>query len=242
MPRHPRAVASGQPLHIVQRGNNRATTFRSPDDFRFYKHALEEASRAAGCAIHAYVLMSNHVHLLATPEEPDGAARMMQSVGRRYVRFFNDRSGRTGTLWEGRYRSALVDSARYLFACSRYIELNPVRAGMAHRAAEYPWSSFGQNAGAVADPIVTPHALYLALGATPAQRRAAYRALFARALPAEDLVAIRRATRRGTVAGRVRCRQEESEELSRRLEREPHGGDRRSAAYTTGRARRSTAQ
>jgi putative transposase len=129
MPRSPRPVIPDQPLHIVQRGNNRMPTFCHGEDFSHYLRLLGETSSDVGCSLHAYVLMSNHVHLLVTPHDERGAARMVQALGRRYVRYFNERHGRTGTLWEGRFRSTLIDSERYFLACSRYIELNPERLG-----------------------------------------------------------------------------------------------------------------
>jgi putative transposase len=201
MPRAPRLVVPGVPLHIVQRGNNRTRTFYCAEEFARYVDALHDASRRFGCAIHAYVLMSNHVHLLATPEDRWAPARMMQAVGRRIVPWVNARHERTGTLWEGRYRSSLVDSARYLFSCSRYIELNPVRAGMAAYPEEYRWSSHRCNAAGEPDPLVTPHERYLALGATAAVREAAYGALFRDPLSLATLAAIRLATRRGAAWG-----------------------------------------
>lgn len=191
MPRAVRAIVPGVPLHITQRGVDRCPTFLAADDFAFYRWALGEACRAAGCAVHAYVLMTNHVHLLVTPADAAAPARMMCSLGRRYVRYFNHRYRRTGTLWEGRYRDAVVDSASYLFTCARYIEMNPVRAGIVGAAAEYEWSSHRHNALEAVDPLVTHHACYLALGLSDSARRAAYRALFATDVEPGVLAAIR---------------------------------------------------
>lgn len=240
MPRTPRPIVPGQPLHVVQRGNNRVAAFVAIQDFVHYTRVLREASEDAGCAIHAYVLMSNHVHLLVTPDSASGPSRMMQSVGRRYVRYFNDRHRRTGTLWEGRFRSTLVDSERYLLACSRYIELNPVRTGMVHRPGDYRWSSFRCNAHGEIDALITPHGVYRSLGARVADRRAGYRALFAEPLDAGSLDAIRDATTAGTVLGGARFRAKLELELERRLTRIPHGGDRRSASFSRRGHRRST--
>jgi putative transposase len=178
-------------MHLIQRGNNRTAVFVDRADRELYLCALRDTSRRAGCAIHAYVLMTNHVHLLATPAETRSPALMMQALGRRYVRYFNDRHGRTGTLWEGRYRSRLIDSERYLLACSRYIELNPVRAGLAAVPAAYRWSSFRSNGEGAPDHVITAHSAYRALGMSWAERRSAYRALFALPLDAESIVAIR---------------------------------------------------
>jgi putative transposase len=195
MPRSPRPILAGAPLHVTQRGVDRCPTFLSDDDFAFYRWALLEASREARCALHAYVLMTNHVHLLLTPMDASGPARMMCALGRRYVRFFNDRYHRTGTLWEGRFRSTLVLTTSYLLACSRYIELNPVRAGIVADPGEYAWSSFDHNAGNGDDPIITEHPQYRALGAGRADCRSVYRTLFAHDLAVNELAAIRAAHR-----------------------------------------------
>jgi putative transposase len=151
------------PMHVIQRGNNRDATFRVPSDYMRYRDILHAASQRSRCAIHAYVLMTNHVHMLLTPEEDDGPSRMMQLIGSRYVPYVNSRVPRTGTLWEGRYRSSLVNSDRYLFTCSRYIELNPVRARMTDDPGHYLWSSYLHNARGVHDPLITPHDLYRGL-------------------------------------------------------------------------------
>ena len=197
MPRAPRLVVPGVPLHLIHRGNNRAATFYSPSDFQRYRETLHQASHRFRCAIHAYVFMTNHVHLLITPEDDSGPSRMMQLIGRQYVRYVNTRNHRTGTLWEGRFRSSLIDSDRYLLTCSRYVELNPVRAQMVHDADQYRWSSYRHNAFGDADPLITPHLLYSTLGTTPADRQAAYRALFQAPMEPSTLERIRRTTNRG---------------------------------------------
>jgi putative transposase len=230
MPRPPRAVLPGQPLHIIQRGVNRSACFVDDADRVRYKHALSSASDRAGCAIHAYVLMTNHVHLLLTPKDAGSAGRMMQTLGRHYVRYFNDRYGRSGTLWEGRYRSTMVESDRYFLACSRYVESNAVRAGMVARPDLYRWSSYCCNAEGEPDALVTPHACYLELDGCPALRRASYRALFSSPCDPDVLDAIRRATNDGTVLGGAPHREWLEASLNRRLTRASHGGDRRSGA------------
>jgi len=232
MPRMPRPIVPGQPLHLIQRGHNRSASFHDRHDFAFYLRVLTEESRRAGCAIHAYVLMTNHVHLLITPDSKDGPARMMQRLGRRYVRYFNKRRGRTGTLWEGRYRSTLVDSDRYLLACSRYIELNPVRAGIVADPAAYGWSSYRCNATGRPDPLITPHATYRALAPGADERRAAYRALFDAPLERATLDAIRDAAKSGAVLGTARFREQLEAVLKRSLVPIPHGGDRRPPRLT----------
>jgi len=174
MARLPRLTVGGYPHHIIQRGNNRQAIFATTEDYRTLLDMLDEHARKSQVALHAYVLMSNHFHLLATPETAEGIPQMMQSVGRRYVRYFNQRQARTGTLWEGRYRSTLIQAERHLLACMVYIDLNPVRAGIAETAADYPWSSHGHYVGRRSDKLVTPHPLWWQLGNTPFAREAAY--------------------------------------------------------------------
>lgn len=193
MPRPPRLAVSGVPLHVVQRGVNRAPCFLSRDDYRSYLDCLRDAAAKVGCRVHAYVLMTNHVHLLVTPDQDLAASQLMQRVGRRYVRAFNERHRRTGTLWEGRFRSSIVDSERYLLVCQRYIEQNPIRAGMVRAAGDYPWSSHRYYAEGVPDPVVHPHPVFLGMGVTPQERRDAYRQFCARATEAEVLDCIRSA-------------------------------------------------
>lgn len=174
MARLPRLTVGGYPHHIIQRGNNRQAIFAAPEDYRTLLEMLDEHARKSQVAVHAYVLMSNHFHVLATPDTAEGIPLMMQALGRRYVRYFNQRQARTGTLWEGRYRSTLVQADRYLLACMAYIDLNPVRAGIAEAPADYPWSSHGHYVGRRTDRLITPHALWWELGNTPFAREAAY--------------------------------------------------------------------
>jgi putative transposase len=187
------------PQHLIQRGNNRAAIFFDDEDRRFFLDALAEAAAAEGCALHAYVLMTNHIHLLATPRTPRSIPCMLQRVGRRYVRRINWRTGRSGTLFEGRYRATVVDSERYLLACLRYIELNPVRAGIVDDPAAYPWSSCRHHLGRRDDPLVTEHPLYRGLGGGPGAR--AYAELLAEPLDAGFLEAVRSATQSGWALG-----------------------------------------
>ena len=187
MARLPRFFVPGQPLHIIQRGNNREPIFASDDDYRFYLECLQDAADAQGLVIHAYVLMTNHVHLLASPESETSPPKTLQSVGRRYVQYFNHTYDRTGTLWEGRYKATLIDAESYLLTCMRYIEMNPVRAAMVDDPAHYRWASYRANALGQASDLLVPHLLYLGLGGDDAARRQAYRALF---LPHLELSAI----------------------------------------------------
>ena len=208
MARLPRLDLPDVPQHIVQRGNDRQRCFAGAGDYQNYRQELREAAHRHGCALHAYVLMTNHVHLLITPEAAGGASRMMQAIGRRYVGAFNARYGRTGTLWEGRFKSALVDSDTYLLTCYRYIELNPVRAGMVADAGDYPWSSHRRNALGAHDPGITPHPRYLALGQDTATRLRAYQAMFREAPNAETQDALRAHTRQNKAFGNDRFRQQ----------------------------------
>ena len=174
MARLPRLTLPGYPHHVIQRGNNRQAIFASPADYQTLLDLLRVNADKFGVAIHAYVLMTNHFHLLATPQTADALPQMMQAVGRSYVRYFNDVQGRSGTLWEGRYKSTLIQTDRYLMACMAYIDLNPVRAGLVAQAADYPWSSYGHYIGRKTDKLITPHPLYWELGNTPFAREAAY--------------------------------------------------------------------
>ena len=191
MPRQRRLDLPGVPQHVIQRGNNRQPCFLREQDYRCYLSQLGEAALACDCRIHAYVLMTNHVHLLMTPEVAGAVARTMQSLGRRYVGYFNATYRRSGTLWEGRYKSCLVDSERYLLTCYRYIELNPVRAAMVVAPGDYVWSSYHSNAEGQLDRLVHPHDEYAQLGITVEERCAAYRALFHEAIGEDRMNEIR---------------------------------------------------
>lgn len=201
MPRPHRIEIPGIPLHIVQRGNNRAACFFSDIDRRFYLKCLAETARQRGCAIHAYALMTNHVHLLVTPGAQGAASAMLQDVGRRYVRTINKIQGRTGTLWEGRFKSNLIDSETYLLICHRYIELNPVRAGMVVDPADYLWSSHAHYSSTRRDPIITEHPVYLSLGPSTENRRIAFLSLFGNLICESELTRLRMAVNKGWAIG-----------------------------------------
>lgn len=206
MARLPRYVIPGQPQHIIQRGNNRQAIFAADADYRFFRDALADAARKHGLAIHAYVWMTNHIHLLATPQLIDSISKTVQSVGRRYVQYFNYTYQRSGTLWEGRYRSTVVDSEQYLLTLMRYIELNPVRADMVSHPGDYPWSSYCRNALDGAGPdtdFVTPHPEYLRLGQSVEERKKTYCHLFHAAIETNDLTQIRECTHKGWALGGV---------------------------------------
>ena len=215
MARLPRPDLAGVPQHVVQRGNNRMPCFLDDDDRRRYLQCLREALVRYGCELHAYVLMSNHVHLLLTPGIAGAVSRLMHTFARNYAGSFNARHGRTGTLWEGRYKSCLVDSEHYVLTCYRYIELNPVRAWMVDDAAAHPWSSYSANALGTANSLLRPHAAFLALGNDPATRVDAYRALVAEALPEETVIEIRMYLQQQRALGTERFRMRVETELRR---------------------------
>ena len=202
MPRKPRFNLIGIPQHVIQRGNNREPCFFGEEDYRRYLDDLRESAEKFHCRIHSYVLMTNHVHLLVTPMAEFGVSQMMQALGRRYVYYVNKTYKRTGTLWEGRYKSSLVDSDRYLLTCMRYIELNPVRGNMVNHPGEYKWSSYQANAQGGVDQLVEPHPLYLELSGVPEQRHEVYRELFRHHMDNDLLHEIRESLNHELVLGR----------------------------------------
>ncbi len=219
MPRRARIRAAGIPLHVIQRGHDRGASFFADEDYRFYLHQLAELSRRFQCSVHAYVLMTNHVHMLMTPGTEDGATLLMKNLGQRYVQYINRMYQRRGTLWEGRFRSSFVDRSEYFLKCHRYIELNPVRAGMVQHPRDYRWSSYRANAEMLRSSVVQPHPEYLALGATEVERSAAYRYLFRSHLDAEDLKQIRSAGAGGFALGNPRFHAEIAAMVGRRVTR-----------------------
>jgi len=194
MPRKPRYYLAGAPCHVVTRGNDRTACFFAEQDYEFYLECLSSACDRYHVALHAYVLMTNHIHLLMTPEDKEGISRVMQSIGRRYVQSINTRYKRTGTLFEGRHKASLVDTENYLLVCYKYIELNPVRAKMVEHPSFYKWSSYQQNAELGVSGIVTPHDVYKRLGTTDLSRVNAYKDLFHNELSDKAMSEIRKAT------------------------------------------------
>ncbi len=201
MARRPRMTVSAYPHHIIQRGNNRQAVFFTEDDYRYYLAALHQAKSTCQCRIYAYVLMTNHVHLLVEPAQTGALGRFMQSVGRRYVRYINDTYQRSGTLWEGRYKSAVISRDEYLMMCSRYIELNPVRAGMVQHPGEYRWSSYRGRACGIPDVLLDEDPWYTGLGTQATARQQAYRAWVDSPMRADEWAHIRQATQQGRVIG-----------------------------------------
>jgi putative transposase len=223
MARLPRLTVPGYPHHVIQRGNNRQLIFTSSADDDYFLDLLDENARKFGVAIHAYVLMGNHFHLLATPQTDTALPQMMQAIGRRYVRYFNDAQQRSGTLWEGRYKSTLIQADRYLLACMVYIDLNPVRAGLATQARDYPWSSHGHYIGVKIDKLITPHPLYWELGNTPFAREAAYASLVQTGVSASKQEAFTQATLHGWALGEASFVGELQKQTSRRLSKTSAG-------------------
>ena len=231
MARLPRFVMPGQPQHVIVRGNNRSEIFCAAADYQFYLEKLKLACQKHACTIHAYVLMTNHVHLLITPQEGQGISKTLQMLGRYYVQYYNYNYQRTGTLWEGRYKATLIDSEIYLLTCMRYIELNPVRAGMVDHPSDYPWSSYHFNALGKSDELMSPHIEYLRLGKTEEAKQAAYRQLFKHHIAESSMDEIREATNKAWVLGNDRFKQRIQKQLERRVEPNARGGDRKSEKF-----------
>jgi len=208
MPRRARLKVAGLPVHIIQRGNNRQACFFADEDYQFFLDCLARLAKRFRCALHAYVLMTNHFHLLLTSELEAGPSLLMKFLGQRYVQYVNRTCRRTGSLWEGRFRSSLVQTERYLLGCYRYIEMNPVRANMVKHPIEYPWSSYAANAEGKPVAWITPHGEYLALGLDDERRRAAYRGLFTTELDQQLLRDIRISTHGGYAIGSSRFRED----------------------------------
>lgn len=223
MPRRPRTHFDGQPLHIVQRGHNRAACFLTEEDYLCYQHWLADALKVCDSQLHAYVLMTNHVHLLLTPGKAESVPKLLMSLGRRYVQYFNRTYGRTGTLWDSRYKSSLIQAETYLLTCMRYIELNPVRAGMTDDPAHYRWSSYRANGLGQANELISPHPGYLELGTSDKLRQAAYRHLFRAHLDDDAIDDIRLAFNQSLPLGDSRFHAEIALALGERREARPRG-------------------
>lgn len=217
MVRLARILPVGVPVHVIQRGNNRQVCFASDEDHGAYAGWLVEYAKKYQVDIHAWVMMTNHVHLLCTPRQDGGVSRMMQALGRRYVRYFNFEYRRTGTLWEGRYKSCLVLEERYLLEVYKYIELNPVRAEMVFDPGEYRWSSYQVNGLGKGSDLCTPHPQYLALGPEPFKRQENYRSLFVHHTDGKLLEEIRTNTNKGMAVGDDRFKEEMEKLTGRRL-------------------------
>lgn len=217
MPRRARVILANVPVHVIQRGNNRQACFFADGDYHVYLRWLEEYAEFESCRVHAYVLMTNHVHLLLTADAADGPGRLMKRLGQRYVQYINRTYQRSGTLWEGRYRSCLVQEEAYLLGCQRYIELNPVRAAMVAHPSEYWWSSYRANAQGAASTLITPHPLYESLSRDPVERRQSYRELFRHELDSGLVDEIRRATNGNYALGTERFEADVAATLGRRV-------------------------
>lgn len=223
MARLPRLLLAGYPLHVMVRGNNRQAVFGHDDDRQQYLSWLRDAAREYEVAVHAYVLMDNHVHLLVTPTTVAGLSRMMQSMGRRYTQYFNQQYLRTGTLWEGRFKSCLIEADNYLLACARYIELNPVRAGLVMQPEDYLWSSYAHHAGLVVQSWLTDHPLYWGLGNTPFERQSAWRNLLAEGMADKEVQMLTAGVQKGWALGQETFLIQLAEQGARRPSALPKG-------------------
>jgi len=232
MARQPRIDLPGIPQHIVQRGNDRQPCFFTELDHTRYLQDLRDIARREYCSVHAYVLMTNHVHLLVTPMAAGGVGRMMQALGRGYVRYVNDRYRRTGTLWEGRYKSCPVMEDAYFLRCQRYIELNPLRARMVHDPAHHRWSSHRGNTSSPADALLTPHRAWLALGPDTPSRHHAWRALVMETIDTAETDAIRLHLQRQHLYGPDRFRRAIEAQLGRTVGPRKIGRPRKQLSLT----------
>lgn len=233
MPRRARITVAGVPHHVVQRGHNREATFFADEDYLAYLHSLKEGAQRYRCAIHAYALMTNHVHLLVTPASEDGLSRLMRYLGSRYVQYVNFVYKRRGTLWEGRFKSSLVDQEQYLLSCYRYIELNPVRANMVEQPQDYRWSSYASHGMGKSDDLIEDHPLYVALGDTTETRRAAYRALFRYQMEDAEIAEIRTSLNKGLAVGAERFK-DQIETVMARSVRPGQAGRKKTVAGLNG--------
>lgn len=226
MPRRARVILPNIPQHIIQRGNNRQACFYADEDYQFYLEWLKEYSDKTECNVHAYVLMTNHVHLLVTADKAESISAMMKALGQRYVQYINKMYKRSGTLWEGRYKSCPTQAETYLLACQRYIELNPVRANMVEHPADYRWSSYRANAQGEPSDLISQHEVYTRLGITDADRFSAYRELFRAQLDPKLVDEIRQATNGNYVLGNTQFTQQIEKALGRRVVRGKAGRPR----------------
>ena len=227
MPRRPRIHLDGSPLHIVQRGHNRQSCFFGEEDYQAYLYWLGEALKKEQCALHAYALMTNHVHLLVTPVRAESIPRLIIALGRRYVQYINTTYRRTGTLWDSRYKSSLIQTETYLLSCQRYIELNPVRAAMVDDPAHYRWTSYRYHALGQANPYLVPHPLYLALGRDSKERQAAYRELFRVQLDSKAIEGMRLALNQNLPLGNSRFYAKIEAMTGEKREAKPRGRPRK---------------
>ena len=231
MARLSRIVIPNQPLHIIHRGNNRQDIFKSEDDMLRIKEDIKHSLSKSDCSLHAYVIMTNHLHLLITPKSKEQLAIFMQSMVNRYVRYFNAIHHRTGTIWEGRFKSCLVDSEHYLFTLYKYIEMNPIKANMVKSIADYQWSSYRHNALGYTDSLITEHPLYKDLGTDKKQQCESYKEMFEQLHTTKQDSRITEATMRGEVLGSDGFHSKISMLISRSTKLTAHGGDRKSEIY-----------
>ncbi|NOR42083.1 MAG: transposase [Gammaproteobacteria bacterium] len=228
MPRKPRMYLPGVPCHVIQRGNNRDATFFAEQDYQFYLVCLYEAARKYHVKIHAYVLMTNHVHLLMTPQLKESISLVMQSIGRRYVQYINKEYRRTGTLWESRHKESLIDGERYLLVCSRYIEMNPVSANMVKHPSQYKWTSYMCNAHGVFNKLICHHEVYSRLGVNEGERQKTYASLFDDVMDVKEFKIVRNAVRFSMPTGDSRFQKKVEQAINRKIGYSHRGRPRRS--------------
>ena len=233
MARLPRIVIPNQPLHIMHRGNNRQNIFELEEDMVRIKEDIAHSLSKSDCSLHAYVIMTNHLHLLITPKDKEQLSKFMQSMANRYVRYYNANHRQTGTIWEGRFKSCLVDSEHYLFSLYKYIEMNPVQANMVNDIADYKWSSYWHNALGETDKLLTEHPVYVALGSDTEQRCRRYKHLFDQLELGKQQQQITKATLAGEVFGSDKFHHKIGRLIARPTKLSSHGGDRKSAQYRT---------
>ena len=231
MARLPRLVVPNQPHHIIQKGNDSQVIFREVEDYTAFLGWLKDAAKQFRVAIHAYVLMPAHLHLLASPSDDPGLGKMMQWIGRHYVPYFNSKYQRTGTLWQGRYRATVIDSQQYFLLCSRYIESHPVRAGLVSSPEDYPWSSLAHHIGIRPDPLITDHSIYWSLGNTPFDREASYKALIELGVSQKEADVVTQATLKGWPLGSDAFKASLAKQVSRRVTPAKRGRPPRVAAH-----------
>lgn len=230
MPRKPRFFLPNVPVHIVQKGQSNERVFFEDRDFQAYLAWLAEGAKRYDCAIHAYSLMANHIHILATPKATQGVSRMMQFVSGSYVSYINQLCGTSGSIWEGRYKASLIDVKQYLLTCMSYIESNPVRAGETRNPAQYRWSSYRANAQGKVDSLITPHPVYLKLGATTEERLVAYKKIYRARIDEDQLRSIRNAWQTGTPLGSDEFKATVERKLNVKVGQDRRGRPRKSLA------------
>jgi putative transposase len=218
MARLPRLIIPHQPHLVTQRGHDQQAIFRDGEDYRIFLQSLRDAIRQYGVALHAYVFLPNHMHLLVSPGDAQGLGKMLQWLGRCYVPYFNHKYQRTGSLWQGRYKTTVVDAASFLLPCMHYVELDPVRTGLVTDPGAYGWSSYAHHAGITPDPHITDHPLYWQLGNTPFEREVTYRLLVEQALGPNQFAMLEQGLGKGWAVGSTEFKAMLEKQVQRRVQ------------------------